>query len=120
MVVAVRRARDDRPPAIVGQARPHHGPEHGRLEERIFVERDPVEIHAAHALVSAGPAIEFDRGAARQDRLELALEMDNPRYRLGVLFEVAPHQIFGLVETWADISIARRRPFSAISRSRSD
>src|SRR4029077_13341769 len=85
---------------------------------RKFIERDAVEIHAPHALISAGAAIEFDRSAARRDGLELALEMDNARNIFGVLLEVAPYQIFGLVERRTDISIARRRPFSGIFRSR--
>ena len=99
VIVAIAGPAHDGPAAIVGEARADDGREHGLLQERIFVERDAVEVHAPHSLVGAHAAVELDdRAVVRKHDGEFAFEEAHPFNRRGVLFEVGPDEILGLLE----------------------
>ena len=112
---------DNRPAAIVGQRRSNDGREHRLLQEGIFVERDAVEVHAAHPLVGRHAAVELDdRAVVGEDDGQLAFEEAHALDGRGVLLQVAPDQILGLLERRADVAVARRRPLPAVQVRRPD
>ena len=106
---------DDGEAAVVGEAGADDGGEHGLLQERVFVQHDAVEVHAAHPLVGRHAAVELDdRAVVGEDDGQLAFEEAHAVDGGGVLLEVGPDEVLGLLERRADVAVARRRPLPAV------